>query len=164
MIKIYNAGPLFTEAEIYQRRLEADLIKELLEKLNQEYSIFNPIDVPKSDISSVGIFDVDYDAIKLSNTFFFDLANMDTGTLVELGIVIERLQANKSIKIYPVISDFRVSNESNGFESSIGFNSFVIGALKSNEINIYLSFKDALEQFKKDILLNKHDFCKVEFE
>lgn len=150
MIRIYNAGPLFTEAEVYQRKLEAVKMKNLLDSLDLEYYIFNPIDVPKSDITSVGIFDVDYEAIKLSNVFFFDLANMDTGTLVELGIVIERLQTNRSIKIYPVISDFRVHNESVGFESTIGFNSFVIGALKSHKIDIYLSFEEAFNQFKED--------------
>lgn len=152
MIKIYIAGPLFTEAEIYQRKKEARLLKEVLEQSNKEYSVFNPIDMPIGDSPTAKmIFDKDYEAIKNSNVFFFDLANMDDGTLVELGIVVERLKSNPSIKVYPVISDFRVHNKHTGIDSPVGFNSFVIGALKSHEIEVFHSFEDAMNTFKQTI-------------
>ena len=152
MIKIYNAGPLFTEAEVTQRKSEGVQLRILLDNLNIDYSIFNPIDLPLSDSpTSVTIFNADYNAIDSSNVFFFDLANMDTGTLVELGIVVEKLQSNPELKIYPVISDFRVHSKLVGLDSPIGFNSFVMGALNVHNIKVFYSFKEALEQFKLDI-------------
>ena len=46
MIYIYNAGPLFTEADIKQRKYEGAKFVEILERNNKEYFLANPIDLP----------------------------------------------------------------------------------------------------------------------
>jgi len=95
------------------------------------------------------IYNADNEAIQKANVFFFDLANNDPGTLVELGMVIEKLEAGKSLEVYPIISDFRVSNrdEYNCDYAPVGYNSFVIGSLEKHTIKIYQSFDQAFQAF-----------------
>jgi Nucleoside 2-deoxyribosyltransferase len=154
MIYIYNAGPLFSEAEVRQRKEEGRMLEELLQHSGKEYFIANPIDLPFDNskvLNSADIFSVDYDHINKSNAFFFELASGDTGTMVELGNVIEKYINGKEINIYPIFGDFRLQrNDVAGIECPIGFNSYLVGALTHNEIRIYYSFQEAFVQFKKD--------------
>ena len=154
MIYIYNAGPLFSEGEVYQRKAEGKILKGILMDSGKEYTIINPIELPfdhSSVLNSAEIFKVDYSHISKANVFFFELASNDTGTMVELGNAIEKYMNGKEIKIYPIFADIRVSrNDVAGVECPIGFNSYVVGALTYNKLPIYYSFKEALEQFKKD--------------
>lgn len=46
MIYIYNAGPLFTEADINQRHLEGEKLNKILNDNKIEYFLANPIDLP----------------------------------------------------------------------------------------------------------------------
>lgn len=154
---VYIAGPLFTEAEQLQRTMEGDQLRWLFASTGIQGLLFNPLEAPfqDKDPDSATIFKGDYNAISLANTFFFDLATNDPGTLVELGLVIQRYMQDEKIRIYPVISDFRVGNRTKGgFESAIGYNSFVIGALTANNIPIYKSFKDALDAFQASMVKN----------
>lgn len=145
-ILIYNAGPLFTEADGEQRKKEQTYFDSL-----EGISIFNPLTSPfNADANSAAtIYEGDNAPIQAANVFFFDLASNDPGTLVELGMVIQKLQDGADLHIYPVISDFRVHgrNEYNCEYSPVGYNSFLIGALDSNEIKIYRSFDDAFKAF-----------------
>jgi len=155
MIYVYVAGPLFKEAEINQRRLEGQKIKEILEKKKQAYFIANPIDLPLDNskfLTSTEIFSEDYSHIDKANIFFFELASEDAGTMVELGNVIEKYMQGKKVKIYPVIADLRLQrNEAKGVESPFGLNSYMVGSLTANKITIYKSFDEALRQFEQDL-------------
>ena len=46
MIYIYNAGPLFTEADINQRHLEGEKLNKILNDNKIEYFLANPIVLP----------------------------------------------------------------------------------------------------------------------
>lgn len=155
MIYVYNAGPLFKEGEIVQRRYEASVVKQLLEKYKREYFICNPIDLPFDNslqLTASEIFIEDYRHLNSANVCFFELASGDEGTMVELGNIIEKIMQGKKITIYPVFADLRLQrNGASGVECPIGFNSYLVGCLKANNITIYMSFNDALLQFEKDL-------------
>jgi len=145
-ILIYNAGPLFTEADGEQRKKEQTYFNSL-----EGIKVFNPLLSPFNEDanSAAAIYEGDNAPIQESNVFFFDLANNDPGTLVELGMVIQMLEDGADIHLYPIISDFRVNgrDEYNCEYSPVGYNSFLIGALESNGIKIYKSFKSAFQAF-----------------
>ena len=50
---IYNAGPLFTEADITQRLKEGKMLREVLEKNDVEYFLANPIELPFDNTPSL---------------------------------------------------------------------------------------------------------------
>lgn len=154
MIYIYNAGPLFSEAEQKQRLYEGAKLREVLKDRG---IVANPLELPfavDSPIASSEIFNKDMSHIDVANIFFFDLATNDSGTLVELGMAIEKRRQGKDIKIYPVFSDLRLlRNQAFGIESPVGFNSFVVGSLTSHQIEVFASFEQALEQFILDFEL-----------
>jgi len=155
MIYVYIAGPLFSEADIRQRKYEARQIEAVLAKQQQPYFIANPIDLPL-DLEQVpaaaDIFRLDYQHICQANVFFLELASNDSGTLAELGIIIERYMQGREIGIYPVFYDLRLSrNSPSGVECPVGFNSFTVGCLRANDIVIYESFAQALTQFDLDL-------------
>jgi len=155
MLYIYLAGPLFKEAEINQRRLEAKKLEQLLASKDCEYFIANPIDLPLDNsqpLTSKEIFTEDYKHLKRANVCFFELASEDSGTMVELGNVIEKLMQGKDVKIYPVIADLRLArNAIGGIECPFGINSYVVGCLTANDITVFNSFDAALEQFATDL-------------
>jgi len=157
MIYIYNAGPLFSEADIRQRKYEGKKLEEVLRKSKHEYFIANPIDLPFDNtkvLTSREIFLEDYKHVCNSNVFFFELATGDTGTCVELGNAIEKLMNGKDIKIYPIFTDLRLQrNNTSGTECPVGFNSYLVGSLTANNISIYTSFNDAFDAFCKDFEL-----------
>jgi hypothetical protein len=155
MIYIYNAGPLFSEADIKQRKYEGAMFKKL--DIIGDYFIANPIDLPldnSATLTSVEIFNEDVKHVDLANVFFFELATGDTGTMVEFGMAIEKYRRNQNIRIYPIFSDLRLSrNQASGIECPIGFNSFVVGALTAQQIQVYDSFDCAYVAFKKELKL-----------
>lgn len=156
MIYCYNAGPLFSEADIKQRKYEGQQLRLFLSSLGMDFVVANPVDLPFDNtktLKSSEIFKEDYRHIKEANVFFFELATNDPGTMVELGNVIEKYMNGKDITIYPVICDLRLSrNQASGTECPVGFNSYVVGCLTANHIPIYSSFEEALLQFKVDVL------------
>lgn len=146
------------EYEVAQRKKEGVLLREATNK--KDWEIFNPID---ADINagegvaphSTEIFSIDIKAIDEADVFFFDMGNKDSGTIMEMGIAIEKLRQGKEIKIYAVDSDFRMGHSlGTGWESPLGYNEFVIGAIKGTKQHLFNSFGAALEQFKKDFNLN----------
>lgn len=153
MIYVYNAGPLFSEADIKQRKYEGNKLRELLSNLDS--FVANPIDLPFDNsrvLTSKEIFEEDVKHIDLANVFFFELATGDTGTMVEFGQVIEKLRNKKEILIYPIFSDLRLArNNAVGVECPIGFNSFLVGACTSHNLKIYDTFEEAFEAFKRDL-------------
>ena len=154
MIYIYNAGPLFTEADIKQRKYEGAKFVEILERNNKEYFLANPIDLPFDNtkiLTSKEIFLGDYEHVNKANIFFFELASGDAGTYVELGNAIEKYMNGKDLKIYPIFTDLRLQrNGASGVECPIGFNSYLVGCLTANNITIYRSFEEAFTAFTKD--------------
>ena len=154
---IYIAGPLFTEADQAQRRLEGKLISEIISDNDLNARLISPIDLNPDDdtpYASKDIFLNDYRYIKEVNAIFYDLATEDSGTCTCLGVAIKRYMDHEDVRIYPVFSDSRLKrNGLKGLESSLGYNSFVVGSLKANDIEIFYSFKDALTKFKKDFKL-----------
>ncbi len=152
-MNIYNVGPLFTEAESKQRRYEGQRFRELLDRNNVEYTFSNPIDMPTSnqlDVTSSEIATADYERLNKADVVFFDLSNEDSGSCVALGIMMEKYINGKPLELYPIFYDIRLSrNGQSGLESSCGFNSMVVGILKSNDIQIYSSFEDAFKAFKE---------------
>ncbi len=154
MIYIYNAGPLFTEADIKQRKYEGAKFIDILERNNKEYFLANPIDLPFDNtkiLTSKEIFLGDYEHVNKANVFFFELASGDAGTYVELGNAIEKYMNGKDLKIYPIFTDLRLQrNGASGVECPIGFNSYLVGCLTANNIKIYRSFEEAFDAFTKD--------------
>ena len=156
-MNIYNVGPLFTEAEAKQRRYEGQQFRTLLDRNHVEYTFSNPIDMPTSnklDVSSSEIAAADYERLNQADVVFFDLSNEDSGSCVALGIMMEKYINGKDLELYPIFYDIRLSrNGQTGLESSCGFNSMVVGILKSNNIQIYSSFEEAFSAFK-----DKHQY------
>ncbi len=154
MIYVYNAGPLFSQADIKQRKHEGLMLSSL--NIKSDYFIANPIDLPLDNtkaLTSTEIFNEDVKHVDFANVFFFELATGDTGTMVELGMAIEKYRQNPKIRIYPIFSDLRLSrNQANGVECPVGFNSFVVGALTSHQIPIFYSFDEAFHAFKTDLI------------
>ena len=73
MIYIYNAGPLFTEADIKQRTYEGQLIRRTLENNKVNFFVANPIDLPFDNtiiLTSKEIFLGDYEHVNKANVFF----------------------------------------------------------------------------------------------
>ena len=157
MIYVYNAGPLFTEADIKQRSYEGKLFSDTLARNNVEHFVANPIDLPFDNtkiLTSKEIFLGDYEHVNKANVFFFELASGDPGTYVELGNAIEKLMSGKELKIYPIFTDLRLQrNGASGVECPVGFNSYLVGCLTANNITIYRGFDEAFEVFKKDFNL-----------
>lgn len=159
MIVIYNAGPLFNEADRNQRKQEELLMIPTL--MNNGYNgdafkIYNPatteINFEVGNPTPADIFKNDYDAIAETTHFFFDLSTMDEGTHEELGFALAKLMNGEDVKIYPVISDSRVNaKDKSEFTVPKGWNQFVIGSLLNNGITIYRSFEEALKAFENDI-------------
>ncbi|MDP3306394.1 MAG: nucleoside 2-deoxyribosyltransferase [Erysipelotrichaceae bacterium] len=154
MIYIYNAGPLFSEADQKQRLSEGNLLREIGVGMDH-YFVANPIDLPldqSKPLTSQTIFEMDNRHIQKATVFFFELATGDTGTMVELGMAIQRLIGGEKIAIYPIFSDLRlVRNHASGIECPVGFNSFVTGSLTYHQIPTYPDFESALQAFKRSL-------------
>lgn len=153
---IYIAGSLFTEAEIEQRKKEANYLRHKLQELEIETVVFNPIENPFNDKSSqpqaIDIFKGDYRAMEAAKYFLFNLDNpLDAGVFLELGQMLERDK-----KIFPVVSDIRMPNAGDyeGKYVPYGLNQYVIGALDYYGLKLYTSSQEAMdamiEEIKKD--------------
>lgn len=151
---IYVAGPLFCEAEVAWRKHEGSLLNEFIRFEGRDLEVFNPIDLPvnSSNPTPADIFEADFfGSMMKSKYFFFDLNNEDSGTIMELGMVIRQKMAGEDLKIYPVISDIRLGSRDSVKYPAKGMNSFVIGSLDYLNIPIHKSFAEAFAQFVKDV-------------
>lgn len=146
--KIYVAGSLFNEAEVFQRKKEGEILRKEFPNLE----IFNPIDQPfnenkKSNLPSpIEIFEGDTNAVLSSNIFIADITNDDPGVLVELGIAIQ----NKTKHIICINSDIRLKG-SNKYEiPPYSMNHYVLGGILKYGILVY-SFEEAVNKIKEII-------------
>ncbi|MCF0110937.1 MAG: hypothetical protein HUJ58_03485 [Erysipelotrichaceae bacterium] len=153
-MKLYVVGPLFTEAEQKQRLYEGKKLREFFAEKNREVQIDNPIEFPlngKTNVTAAEIYTLDYKRLSEADIVFFDLSNSDSGSCVALGLIMEKKIQGKDIKVYPVIGDLRLArNGQGGYESSLGFNSMMIGILTGNNIPIYPNFEEAFEAFTRE--------------
>ena len=159
-IKIYVAGPLFTEADRKQRLVEEKMLRKKLPNAK----IFNPLtavnvnkeakakkstgeNLNSNDLSKV-IYINDAGFIRKANVFFFDVATEDSGTMQEYGMAIELARHNPNILIFVVNSDFRLDREASGGEGGFKMNNFVVGSVlvEPNVYGIFRNFKSALQQ------------------
>ena len=63
MITVYLVGPLFTEADQRQRRLEGERLRRELTARQLEYQLISPIDLPLNEggaSAPEAIFEADY--------------------------------------------------------------------------------------------------------
>lgn len=129
---VYNAGPLFSEAEVNQRKLEG---VNLRKHLSDVCEIYNPIDFPFNEDSGVApdvvIFNGDYELMQKSKYFIFDMDGRDPGTLVEYGLAIE-MAIERECYLFAVYSDFRVGRQLSSMWPSYAINSFMSGNLNSD--------------------------------
>ena len=137
--KGYVAGSLFNEAEVSQRKKEAQILKE--EKGCKEIEWYSPIEQPCNDksklVTAKSVFVADTQAVIDADFIIADISNGDAGVSMELGIayglqyaraVLEKMFTNsrpniraqimhnlekngiKQKNIYAVNSDIRLSN------------------------------------------------------
>lgn len=150
MEKIYMAGRLFSEGEIAQRLKEHEMLNSFIEENKLEYDVFTPILAPQNDKSKLptaeDIFVGDENELMPAKVVFADLSGEDLGVAMELGMVI-----HQDVDIYPYLSDIRLktAGKYDNFHVPYGYNQFVIGGLEKYGHEIYGSFEEAFEAFKK---------------
>lgn len=147
--KIYLAGPLFSTADLTQRKLEGKMLRD---KFNDRIDLYNPIDQPmndkaKNDPTPNEIFINDYNKVIDADIFICDITTEDPGTFVELGIAI---QSNKTI--IAVNSDIRLKTANRYDIPTYGMNHFVLGGILEKGSIVY-SFEEAIELL--DSILSK---------
>ena len=185
--KGYIAGSLFNEAEVSQRLLEGDLLREFT---GTKIDWFNPIEQPcneKSDLpTAMDIFNADTEAVIESDYIVADMTNNDTGVAMELGIayglqyakaILDEMFRNadpelrqqinylanklgiKNKNIYAVYSDIRMANagEYNGVKVPYGTNQYVVGGLECMNGYFANTFKDALDELVSDLKYEQMD-------
>jgi len=92
-IKIYLAGPLFSDGEIAERISNAKALRKLKNEDGTFIEVFNPIEINESAEKPVDknfYYKRDRQEINTSNVMIVCLDNMDPGTLVEFGIMLGR--------------------------------------------------------------------------
>ncbi|AXK50742.1 nucleoside 2-deoxyribosyltransferase [Spiroplasma alleghenense] len=138
MKKIYNAGSMFNEAQINQRKIEGvNLRKEL-----KGFDIANPIDFD----SNLGlgvcptpkvIWEADYEQLQKAEYVIFELDSLDHGMISEFGIAVEMAKSSHPNKyLIVVISDFRYYQKGSTTQiSEFAINHFVFGQLFDQQLN-----------------------------
>lgn len=144
-MKLYLAGPLFTEAETVQRQIEEDKLRAAFPTLE----IFNPINAPfNADKTKLAtpetIFDGDYEQLRTSDILVADLSTEDAGTIMELGLAI----AGGTKIIIGVNSDMRLLGSKAHEYPSMGINHFVLGGLQKYGYFV-TSFDEAITILKE---------------
>lgn len=145
--KIYLAGPLFSTADLTQRKLEGKILRD---RFNDKIDLYNPIDQPMNDKAANDptpneIFINDYNKVAEADIFICDITTEDPGTLVELGIAVQ----SKKI-IIAVNSDIRLKTANRYDIPTYGMNHFVLGSILENG-NLVYSFQEAVELLEEII-------------
>lgn len=172
---LYNAGNLFNEAEVAQRKKEGIILSEKL----PEIEVYNPIDAPINDKtklpSAEEVFNGDYIQVKKSNYIIADLTNNDVGTAMELGSAITINEIFRILKangeegaissliekgfnykdyIIGVSSDIRqiTANQYEGCRVPYGLNQYMIGGILNEWTGeIVNNFNEAVDLIKNKI-------------
>jgi Nucleoside 2-deoxyribosyltransferase len=128
-MKIYLAGPLFTEAdraflEGVAQRLEADGI-ECFVPHRQHFESFDPDTIFAADVAGVR----DAHAV----VAWLDGPVIDDGTAAEIGIFSELCRSNPSrhLGIVGLVTDWRTMRRRAAGTVADGLNLFVVGAIQS---------------------------------
>lgn len=183
----YLAGSLFNEAEVSQRLLEGDLLREFT---GHKINWFNPIEQPvndKADLpTAMDIFKADTEAVIAADYIVADMTNNDTGVAMELGIayglqyakaILDEMFRNadpelrqqinylahkhgiKNKSIYGVYSDIRMGNagEYDGVRVPYGTNQYVVGGLECMNAYFANNFKQALDEVTSDLRYEQVD-------
>lgn len=121
-MKIYLAGPLFSEAEINQRNYEAKVLRDI------GFMVYNPIEYNQSggSLDPIDIYKKDNDELVDCDIIIADISCEDSGTIVELTQAIEYGKI-----VYVHDSDFRIRR-----------NKYLEGMLVRNRIKIDTTFND----------------------
>lgn len=176
-LKGYLAGSLFSEAEVKQRLLEGNVLRE--ETPHIEW--YNPIEAPCNDKSKLptadDIFVGDTRELLASDYVIADLSNNDPGVMMELGIawgvdycaevisnafeeagveipveVMSVLYASgiKPKEVQAVLSDIRLgsAHNYNGRYIPMSYNQYVVGGIEHMEGTICSSFEEAVSNLK----------------
>nr|WP_276939555.1 nucleoside 2-deoxyribosyltransferase [Helcococcus sueciensis] len=144
-MKLYLAGSLFNEAEVQQRKLEGNLLRENFPNLD----IFNPIDQPFNEDKQtlptpIDIYNGDTKAVEECDIFIADLTNEDAGVMVELGIA---LYTDTKL-IIGINSDIRLQSANKYDVPTYGMNHYVLGAILKHG-KFVRSFNEAIDEIKK---------------
>ena len=146
-MKIYIAGGLFNEAEVAQRKLEGQLLRETF---GDKIDIFNPIEQPfNEDKQSLptpsDIFWGDTKAVEDCDIVLADVTNDDPGVMAELGIAFARDK-----HIIAINSDIRLKSASAYEIPSYSMNHYILGLIENSGILVF-SFKEAIEEIRKEL-------------
>ncbi|AUF83827.1 hypothetical protein CXP39_03475 [Mesoplasma syrphidae] len=155
MKQIYNAGSMFNEAQVNQRRLEGKKLREAF----PNFVISNPIDFDTNlgnCPTPLEIWDADYKCVQDSQYIIFELDSLDHGMIMEFAIAIEQAKATQNEKVLiPVISDFRYHQKSSTKQlNEFSINHFVFGAIFDTQLNsenrlwLAKSHSEAIEMIK----------------
>lgn len=186
--KGYIAGSLFNEAEVNQRLLEG---QKLREKGCKQIEWFNPIEQPCNDKSKLptaqDIFEADTRAVIDSDFIVADITNNDVGVAMELGIayglqyaraVMEQMFANsapqtkakviynldrngiKNKFVYAVNSDIRLGNSGmyEGMYIPYGVNQYLIGGIECMNGLLLNKFDEVFPNLLADIAIAERQF------
>lgn len=143
-MRIYLAGPLFSEGDIAQRIKEAAALREL------GFEVYNPIEAPFNDDKStlptaLDIFYGDFNQLKQCDLIVADVTHDDPGMYAELGIA-----WHLGLPIVSYNSDIRLNDASRYSIPSFGMNHFVLGLLTCENNRMFTSFKDVLRFLEKN--------------
>ncbi|WP_051636009.1 hypothetical protein [Mesoplasma photuris] len=165
MKNLYNAGSMFNEAQIAQRKLEGINLRRELPNI----TINNPIDFDTNvgnNPSPLQIWDMDYEKVSKSEFVIFELDSFDDGTTMEFAISVEQAKTSQPNKfLVAVISDFRYHQLHDvRHMPEFAINHFVYGALfdtqlvKEKRIYAAKSHNDAIEMIKnRELFLETND-------
>lgn len=144
-MRIYLAGALFNEAEVHQRKLEGELLRE---RFGERVEIFNPIEQPfnenkQSLPTPLTIFEGDDQAVKWADVILADVTNEDAGVMAELGIA-----SAIGKKIIAINADIRLKSANKYEIPSYGMNHFVLGLIEKHGKLVY-SFEEAMRELER---------------
>lgn len=134
---VYNAGPLFTEGEMAQRKLEG---VQLRDKVNKDLTIYNPADYEFNGSDAVRtnkqIFAYDAGTIMKSGIGIFDLdATQDVGTTTEFGMFLMRAIEHDDVYVIAKHTDFRAQLAVNSGEiPGYSVNGFTSGSYQYDKL------------------------------
>ena len=153
-LNIYIAGSLFNEADIAQRVKERQAIEHVFKKSGRLCSIYNPIEAPVNDKSTLptaeDIYELDKKHLLAADYVFTDISTVDLGVAMELGMYI---MARPDGVIIAHNSDIRIgtADRYSGHRVPYGQNQFMIGGILSHSGSICGSLEEALELLELSI-------------
>ncbi|WP_051350848.1 hypothetical protein [[Acholeplasma] multilocale] len=155
MKQIYNAGSMFNEAQVNQRKIEGVNMRGEL----TDFIIKNPIDFDTNQSvtpTPLQIWATDYQAVTESEYVICELDSLDHGMIMEFAIAIEQAKTTQLNKfVIAVVSDFRYYQKGSTTQmAEIAINHFVYGALfdeqlvADNRVYLVKSHNAAIELIK----------------